>query len=90
MLRQAHLDSVTDESHDVSVQYQPPPPPLPPLRLMMDQSPVSGPGRSVGTHLGSGAPASEPPDRWCRPGLGPRAGQGSRDEQPLIYAVAPD
>lgn len=45
---------------------------------------------SVGPHLGSPAPASEAWDRWCQPGLGPRAGQGSRDDQPLIYAAAPD
>lgn len=46
--------------------------------------------RSVGTHLGSSVSASEAWDRWCQPGLGPRAGQGSRDEQSLIYAAAPD
>lgn len=49
-----------------------------------------GCSRSVGTHLGSTAPASEAWDRWCQAGLGPRAGQGSRDEQPLIYVAAPD
>lgn len=49
-----------------------------------------GCSRSVGTHLGSAASTSEHEDRWCQAGLRPRAGQGSRDEQPLIYAAAPD
>lgn len=49
-----------------------------------------GCSRSVGTHLGSAASTSEHEDRWCQAGLRPQTGRGSRDEQPLIYAAAPD
>lgn len=48
----------------------------------------SAPGsRSVGTHLGSAASASEPRDGWCQAGLGPRVGQSSRDRQPPWFTL---
>lgn len=63
----------------------------------MDLSPAQawpswprGHSKSVGAHLGTAASVSEPQDRWCQVGLRPWVGQGSRDEQSLIYAAALD